>query len=364
MKRILCTVSNDLTYDQRMIRVCSTLAKAGHSVTLYGRELPESRPLTNQPFAQRRMKLFFNEGKLFYLELNLRLLGVLLFCKFDVVYAVDLDTLLPARLVAFFRRKKLVFDAHEYFTEVPELVGRPFSKKAWELAARWAIPGVKHAITVGQCLAEVMGERYGLSFTVVRNLPFKSAASATKENSQSFVLIYQGVLNDGRGLEESILAMRQLDGAELWLCGEGDLSQFLRDLVVRHGLGDKVKFMGKLPPDKLAELTNKADLGLNLLKKKGLNYYYSLANKAADYIQAGLPSLAMRFPEYVKLNEQYGVFELLDDLEPEQIAAAVKALRSNKNRYDELAANCRKAATELNWEQESKRLLELFDRLD
>jgi glycosyltransferase involved in cell wall biosynthesis len=364
MIRIVCTVSNDLTYDQRMIRVCTTLAKAGHSVTMYGRELTESRPLTDQPFAQRRLKLIFNSGKLFYLELNLRLLCVLLFSKFDVVYAVDLDTLLPARLIAFFRRKKLVFDAHEYFTEVPELVGRPISKKVWELAARLAIPGIKHAITVGQCLAEVMGERYGLKFTVVRNLPNRGAIIAPKENISSFILIYQGVLNDGRGLEESILAMKQLDGAELWLCGEGDLSELLRDLVARHGLGNKVKFMGKLPPDMLVELTNRADLGLNLLKNKGLNYYYSLANKAADYIQAGLPSLAMRFPEYVRLNEQYGVFELLDELEPDHIAHAVKALRSNKHHYEELATNCRKAAEELNWEQESQRLLELFDRLD
>ncbi|MBK8563936.1 MAG: glycosyltransferase family 4 protein [Saprospiraceae bacterium] len=364
MKRIICTVSNDLTYDQRMIRICTTLAKAGYSVKLVGRGLPESRPLTDQPFAQQRMKLILNKGKLFYLELNLRLLFKLLFGSFDVVYSVDLDTLLPARFVAFLRNKALIFDAHEYFTEVPELVVRPISKKVWELAASMAIPGLKHAITVGQCLADVMGKRYGVAFTVVRNLPNRGAAVALRERNRPFVLIYQGVLNDGRGLEESILAMKYLEDAVLWLCGEGDLSRILRELVAMNNLGNKVKFLGKLPPERLAELTKQADLGLNLLKNKGLNYYYSLANKAADYVHAGLPSLAMRFPEYVKLNEKYGVFKLVDELEPEQIAAAVNALRSNIKQYGEMAANCRKAATELNWEEESKRLLELFERLD
>ncbi len=363
MKRIICTVSNDLSFDQRMIRIAKTLAAAGYSVTLLGRELPDSRPLNDQPFAQQRMKLFFNKGKLFYLELNLRLLLVLLFGKFEIVYAVDLDTLLPARLIAFVRNKRLVFDAHEYFTEVPELVDRPLSKMAWEVAANLAIPGIKNAITVGDCLAEVFAKTYGVQFTVIRNLPFRNHKSIPKERNTTFVLIYQGVLNDGRGLEESILAMIYLVEAELWICGEGDLSQQLRDLVKTNALESKVKFLGKLPPAQLTDLTGQADLGLNLLKNKGLNYYYSLANKAFDYVQAGLPSLAMRFPEYVRLNEEYEVFELLDGLEPTQIAAAVNHLRSDRSRYNALADNCRKAATEFNWEKESTRLLELFQRL-
>ena len=105
MKRIICTVSNDLTYDQRMIRICSTLAAAGYEVLLVGRELPGSRQLVAQPFSQKRMQLCFKKGKFFYLELNLRLLIGLLFSKFDIVYAVDLDTLLPSRLIAELRRK-------------------------------------------------------------------------------------------------------------------------------------------------------------------------------------------------------------------------------------------------------------------
>ena len=73
MKRILCTVSNDLTFDQRMIRICTSLSEAGYEVTLVGRELPESRPAIQQPYAQKRLGLMFNKGKFFYLELNVRL---------------------------------------------------------------------------------------------------------------------------------------------------------------------------------------------------------------------------------------------------------------------------------------------------
>lgn len=364
MKRIICTVSNDLTYDQRMIRICGTLAEAGIEVTLLGRELPDSRPLQSQPFAQKRLKLYFNKGKFFYLALNIRLFFLLLFSKFDIVYSVDLDTLLAGRIASALRRKTSVFDAHEYFTEVPELAARPVSKSIWELAAKLAIPGLKHAITVCGSLADVFEKRYGVHFEVIRNVPKSRPPILNNEKAESpFVLIYQGVLNDGRGLEECIIAMKQLPNSQLWICGEGDLSKELRQLTQENGLSSQVKFWGKLPPDELTKLTLQAHLGLNLLKNKGLNYYFSLANKAFDYIQAGLPSLGMKFPEYQLLNEKYDVFQLIDELEPDAIAAAIKQLQSDKQRYEQLAANCKAAAKQLNWELESEKLLDFFAKL-
>lgn len=364
MKRIICTVSNDLTYDQRMIRICGTLAEAGYEVTLIGRELPSSRQLQAQPFAQKRIKLLFNKGKLFYLALNFRLFFLLHTSRFDIVYAVDLDTLLAGRLASFFRGKTCVFDAHEYFTEVPELAKRPVSKRVWEVAARLAIPGLKHAITVCGSLADVFEKRYGVHFEVIRNVPKSRPPILSNEKAESpFVLIYQGVLNDGRGLEECIIAMKRLPDTQLWICGEGDLSEELRQIVQKNGLSGQVKFWGKLPPDELAKLTTQAHLGLNLLKNKGLNYYYSLANKAFDYIQAGLPSLGMKFPEYQLLNEKYDVFQLIDELDSGAIVAAVTQLRSDKYRYEQLANNCKEAAKQLNWEIESRKLLDFFSQI-
>jgi len=364
MKRIICTVSNDLTYDQRMIRICTTLAENGYDVLLAGRELPDSQPFAKQLFSQKRFKLRFNHGKLFYLELNLRLFFFLLFAKHDLVYAVDLDTLMAGRMATWLRGKICVYDAHEYFTEVPELAGRSFSKKIWETVARIFIPSVKYAITVGECLAEVFEQRYGVHFTVIRNMPLVQNYEKQTGESGPFIVIYQGALNDGRGLEESILAMKLLENAELWICGEGDLSAQLRELMAENGLQQKVKFLGKLPPAELSRLTIQADLGLNLLKNKGLNYYYSLANKAFDYVQAGLPSLGMAFPEYLQLNEKHGVFELLDELTPTCIAEAVTRFRSDHKHYETMAANCRAAASTLNWQEESKQLLDFFKKID
>jgi glycosyltransferase involved in cell wall biosynthesis len=365
MKKIICTVTNDLTYDQRMIRICTSLAKAGYDVTLAGRQLPWSLPLAKQAFGQHRFRLIFNHGKLFYLEYNLRLLFWLLFSKFDIAHSVDLDTLGPGYLAARLRSKICVYDAHEYFTEVPEVVERPAVKKTWETLARWIIPRLKFACTVCESLAEVFEKKYGTPFTVIRNVPTAKPLPPEDfdKKNHPFILFYQGVLNDGRGLEEAIEAMVMLENVELWLAGEGDLSGELRQLAMEKGVESRVKFLGKILPEELEKLTPKAHLGLNLLKNKGLNYYYSLANKAFDYIQAGLPSLNMDFPEYRRINRHHEVFLLLEQLDPASIVQAVESLRSDPELYQKLSANCRKAAPVYTWENEEQILLSFYEKI-
>ena len=68
MKHLLFTVTNELNYDQRMIRICSSLSMNGYLVTLIGRENNNSPKLTQQTFQQKRLFCFFNKGKWFYIE--------------------------------------------------------------------------------------------------------------------------------------------------------------------------------------------------------------------------------------------------------------------------------------------------------
>jgi len=361
-KKIICTVTNDLSYDQRMIRICSSLARAGYQVELWGRQLPTSRPLPERPYGQRRLRCFFRKGKLFYLEYNLRLLLALLGARTDAICSVDLDTLLPGYLVARLRQKRLIYDAHEYFTEVPEVVKRPLTKWMWEVMADALIPRVRNAYTVGPALASIFRQRYGVYFETIRNVPMPNSRQETSAvvKADPLVLLYQGALNEGRGLEAAIMAMHHLEGIQLWLAGEGDLSEALRDLVRQQDLQDKVHFLGYVLPEDLRRLTPKAYLGLNLLENKGQSYFYSLANKAFDYIQAGVPSLQMAFPEYEALDREYSCFLLLRALEPEQIAAQVETLRQLPQTYEQLCRNCREAARSLHWEREELKLLDFY----
>ena len=364
-RKIIFTVTNDLTYDQRMIRICGSLAKVGYEVCLVGRQRAKSKPLQNQLFQQKRLDCWFDKGKLFYLEYNIRLFFWLLFQHSDAICSIDLDTILAGYWVAKIRKKAFVYDAHEYFTELPEVVERPRVQQIWQWIAHHTIPNTKYNYTVCESLASVFEQLYGKDFGVIRNVPFSIEKQQVSDFSikEKKIILYQGVLNEGRGLEEAIAAMLQVDDAEFWLAGEGDLSTELRRLAVDFKVENKVKFLGYLLPEELKKVTRQATIGLNLLQNKGLNYYYSLANKAFDYIQHEKPSINMKFPEYERLNEQYRTFVLIENLSASSIAAAINNLLTDKDLYQELATNCAKAKKELNWEKEEEKLIQFYGRI-
>ena len=354
------SVTNDLTYDQRMIRICTSLSQAGYRVLLIGRKKRKSVPLREQPFQQHRLACFFEQGKWFYIEYQWRLFWFLLFHKTDVLTAIDLDSLLPNFLVTKVKRKTLVYDAHEYYVESPEVVRRPLIKKIWSSLANWLIPKVDFAYTVGPSLADVLTKKYTTTFEVIRNVPWSRAVNDQREIPTTPILLYQGMLNEGRGLEALIQVLPSLDHAVLWLIGEGDKSTELRQLVRKLGLMDRVVFWGYVLPKELPPLTRQATIGFNLLADRSLNYYYSLANKAFDYVQAGLPSIHMDFPEYRALNKQYEVGLLIPDLADETLIGAINKLLHNKNYYNQLQANCIHASQQWIWQIEEEKLRTLY----
>ncbi|MEM9835020.1 MAG: glycosyltransferase [Bacteroidota bacterium] len=357
--RIICTVTNDLSQDQRMDRICRSLVREGHQVTLVGRELPNSRPLIDKPYQQHRLSLRYHRGKRFYLEYNWTLFRWLQQQEVDVINSVDLDTLL-AGYWAKSPEQKLVFDAHEYFSETPEVIDRPFVQGVWRKLAKWLIPKTDLCYTVGPELAKIFRKKYGKSFGVVRNVPLAKSAVSAKQSNNRRIILYQGMLNRGRGLDVVIEAMRQLPHCELWLAGHGDelerLQSSYQDLVQQG----RVKFLGFIPMEQLPALTAKAWLGLNLLDAVSPSYYFSLANKCFDYIQAGLPSIQMNFPEYRAINTQFECMLLLPELNVSKLVNMIQLIQEQPEKYQRMQQQALLAAKELNWEREELRLLSMW----
>lgn len=357
LKRVFFAVTNDLNSDQRMLRICSTLAAAGYQVHLHGRALPESRTLTQRNFEQTRMQLWFRKGPLFYLEFNIRLFLYALSEKTDCLSAVDLDTLPAMRLAAWFKNKPLVYDAHEIFTEVPELLHDGPKKRIWQWVERVFLTGVRYCYTVNHSLAQWYAQKHGIRMQVIRNMPF-AVQLQTRQPHEGFIL-YQGALNAGRGLEALITTMQHLP-MPLYLAGKGDVEPQLRAQVVAAGLEKKVHFTGQLDPEALRELTAKAWLGVNLLESQSLNYYFSLANKFFDYAQLGVPQLCMDFPEYTVLNEAHEVAVLTVNIDPQHLATQIQQLASDPARYERLSQNALVAAKHWTWEHEAPTLLAVY----
>jgi len=345
-----------------MIRICTTLANAGYRVSIVGRLLPASLPVKSQPFRQRRLKCVFNKGPLFYAEFNLRLFLYLLLHKTDLVCAVDLDTILPVYLASAIRSTHRVYDAHELFCEMKEVVSRPAIYKCWRGIEKRMIPRFRNGYTVNQLIADEFNRLYQVNYAVIMNLPLPSPdIPAIKDESRKIVL-YQGAVNEGRSFETLIPAMKDVD-AQLVICGNGNFMTQARKLVELNNLQHKVVFTGWLEPDKLREVTRTADVGVNIIEDNGLNNRYSLSNRFFDYIQSELPQVCVNYPAYQSVNSQYHCAVLIDDTSSARIAGAINTLLNDHELYQQLKANCAVARKKLTWNNEEPKLLDFYKRV-
>lgn len=369
MKKAVVSVINDLSTDQRVHKVCSTLQKMGYDVTLVGRRQRKSLPLAPRNYFTKRMFLLFEKGPLFYAEFQVRLFFFLFRQNAALLVANDLDTLMPNFLVSKIMGSKLVYDSHELFCEVPELQGNPGKRKIWKGIERWIFPKLKYVFTVNDSIAKIYTEEYKVDLKVVRNIPLLSSqnniSSVTKEELgipvNKKIIVMQGAgINIDRGAEEAVASMQYVEKAVLMIVGSGDIISVLKEMVNNLNLQEKVIFTGKVPFEKLVQYTRHADLGLTLDKDTNINYRYSLPNKLFDYIHAGVPVLASDLPEVKKIILDYSVGDIVYNHEPKQIGGKINLMLNNENLLSDWKKNCKIAAGKLNWEEEEKQLIEVY----
>jgi len=379
---IVFTVTNNLTYDQRMIRICTSLANQGYVITLVGVKNKNATALTTQPYTQKRLHCFFSKGFGFYAEYNIRLFFYLLFLKANVFCCIDLDTMLPIYIAGKLRNKKLVYDAHEYFSQQKEIITRPSVYKIWYWIERTFVPKFKLGYTVSYSIAKAFRVLYNVDYEVVMNATVLNKKShdlikdsEVAETKASFgisrffregvgtsIILYQGAVNEARGLEFLIPAMQHVD-AQLHIYGDGNYFAQTQQLIIQNNLANKVFLKGKVLPTELEQITLQATIGINLVENKGLNQYYSLANKFFDYMHAQVPQITMNFPEYKRINDYAEVAILLDDLKVETIANAINLLLNNNQKYTLLQTNCIKAREQFNWGVEENKLISFYKKI-
>ncbi len=364
LKRVYISVINDLVTDQRIHRVAALLADRDFVVTCIGRRVGRGPELSGHLFHAHRFSMVFNRGPLFYAFFNIRLFCKLLRVSSPVLFiANDLDTLPANYLAGRIRRVKLIYDSHEMFTQVPELIRRKRVQSVWKWIESLLVPRLDHAVTVSYPIAEIYRRLYGTRFRVVRNVPVKregvAAHSESRGDRERAVILYQGALNEGRGLELLIETMAYLDHAVLHIAGGGDIEVDLQQKVKDLKLTDKVVFKGRLSPDKLLPLTCDSDLGVSLEEDLGRNYRYALPNKLFDYIQCRVPVICSSLPEMSKIVRTYGIGVIVSEREPEKVAGMIRYVLK-EHASGAWSDALEKAAGELCWENESGEYLELL----
>lgn len=370
-QKAIVSVTNDLYTDNRVHKICVFLEKQGYHVTLVGRLRKDSNDLAERSYRTKRMKLFKDKGALFYAEFNFRLFFYLLFHKAHLLVANDLDTLLANYAASKFKpNARLVYDSHEYFTEVPELIERPKVQKVWEGIESWIFPRLKMIYTVNESIAQLYRDKYKKDVKVIRNISpsWKPEKMLSKMDlgipENKFLIILQGAgINIHRGAEEAVEAMKHIENAALLIVGDGDVVNDLKMYVIDYDLQDKVFFYGKRPYNEMMNYTHYADLGLTLDKPNNINYKFSLPNKVFDYIHAGTPIISTNLIEIERIISQHHIGLVIDELSLETLAEKINYLKDHPEELKIMKENCVAAAEIENWEHESLKLEEIYPSL-
>ncbi|HPD95136.1 MAG TPA: glycosyltransferase [Tenuifilaceae bacterium] len=355
----LYTTSN-ISTDQRVQRTANTWLKNGYQTTVICRRQTIKEKTFD--FNIEKLSCFFKKSPLFYFFYNLKVIVNITFSKVSVIYANDLDTLVGCSIGAIIRFKPLIYDSHELFTEIPELIGHPIKKFIWKMSEAIFIKRARYIITVSEGVSKELKKRYGINPIVIRNVSAKVNTEAFKDKQPT--LIYQGSLNVGRGIELAIDMMEYLPCYHLIIAGSGDIEIELRKRMLEKKLFDRIEFTGVLDADNLHILTCKAWIGLSLEEDLGLNYRYALPNKIFDYVAASVPVLVSNLPDMSNLVNEYQIGLVAPTRNPKELADFLTDFIDDKQKYDQTLANLSNAANKLTWSKESEKLIEIIKSIN
>jgi glycosyltransferase involved in cell wall biosynthesis len=374
---IAMVVLNTFTQDARVSKEAASLVEAGHRVTVYalwaaGLHAEES---SAEGYRVRRIRLRSREIHRIpfaaWAELLPRFAIALRRQPPDVVHAHDLNALIPGWLAARLFHAGLVYDSHELFTEQhpPGRPPHPWRKAAWQRLEAALIRRTQAVFTVSPSIAGELAVRYAISSPqVVHNCPRlarlhpQGALRAWLHlPAETPVLMFQGALVEGRGLETCLQALPALPNAALVYLGEGALRPRLQRLAEEIGVSHRFYLPGNAPMAQLQNLARDAAIGLCLTENTCLNHYYSLPNKLFEYLMAGVPVIASDFPEMRRVVVDSRAGAVADPADLPAVIAALQSLLADPQRLATMSQAARQAAeTRYHWQHEVAPILDYY----
>ncbi|WP_406656877.1 glycosyltransferase family 4 protein [Methanolobus sp. ZRKC2] len=359
--------------DARVLKEATSLSEGGHELVIWGIADDETPAFQqNNGFSikriSRQMKQNTLLGKLAY---SSKFIYHSAKEKADVYHAHDLSTLLECYIASKLNKSKVIYDSHELY--IRDFNNKNNYKNLYFYLEHFLIRKVNLVITVNNLISKELQQRYKLENvpSVIMNCPSLSNSEECNRNDEldskydgKNVIVFQGVIREGLGLRNLIRSVAYLsDDYNLLMIGDGPILDELIDLSKELSLDDKVHFTGKIPHEKLLSYTKNAHLGVIYPEKYNLSHYYMAPNKFFEYIHSNIPVLVPNYP-FLKENVlKYKIGLLADNENPEDFAKHITQFFSNREKYDEMKRNTEVAKNNLNWENEERKLLELYSKL-
>ncbi|SDK13788.1 glycosyltransferase [Sediminibacillus albus] len=286
--------------------------------------------------------------------------------NYDIYHSNDLNTLPQGYLCSKIRirKKRLIYDSHEVQTS-----RTGYDTKYYGLLEHFLIKKIDDMIVENHTRAKYNQDFYGFYPYVVHNYPFIQKDKHIKKAPlhsilnlppSEKILLYQGGIQAGRGLEKLIKAVPLFKEGTLVLIGDGRIKPALETLVEEMDLKARVKFLPKVPLQDLPSYTSNAYLGFQVLNNTNFNHYSASSNKLFEYMMAGVPVVACSFPEIMKVVEGEKVGLCVDSHDSSSIALGVNELIENIELHQEMVKNTKTAKLKYNWGTEKVNLLEVY----
>lgn len=302
--------------------------------------------------------------------------------SYDYIWANDLPTLYPAYKIANKLNSKLVYDSHEIYIETlnqffptkPSFVKSIIFSSLLKVMKfhgsyieKKIIKESHYFITVNDSLLNYFKKKHEIKNTcVVMNFPYLNKADFKKINlfeknnwdNSAKLLLYQGVINKGRGLEIIINTLKILpDNFKLIIIGDGPIKKELKNLSLKLNLSKRIDFINKVSINELLNYTSSSHLGINLLENYNLSKKFASPNKLYEYIHAGIPVIASNTVENIKVFNKYNIGKLVEN-NPKIISENIQLIF--KSDIDLFKQECNKAKQEFNWEIQEHKILSII----
>lgn len=287
--------------------------------------------------------------------------------KADLVLAHDFHSCEVAFAVRDHFDAKISVDCHEYsrgqYAHDPHWVKYtlPYVSGMHD----YYLPRADSVTTVSAGIADLMNQEEQLKQPVqlIRSMPVYRPFEAQEPGAQLTVL-YHGDISHVRGLHMAIASMPLWrEEFHLLLRGSGDVAYIekLRAQARALGLSERVHIEGPVPFDQIIPRANEADIGYFVHYDASPQKRFVLPNKFFEYVGAGLALCVSDLPEMARLTQRYNMGHLVANYDEQKIADCINAF----DRASIIACkkNALKAAKELNWDEEKKKLLAHYDTL-
>jgi glycosyltransferase involved in cell wall biosynthesis len=367
-KSVLITFLGNIHYDSRTANLYTTLKQEGYSVKVVSFDwLTENMETTKGEITVYKLHKGFL-SLTYYLKFAILMKYQLLVTKADYIFAEDIYTLPFAVIFAKIKKAKVFYDSRELFGYLAGLKKRKFVQQLLRWIEKICISRVDQIITTGEMDSQFLEKEYNIKNTVVvRNLPLYKIIKKPFDFRKHYnlrpetkILLYQGVILHGRGLKIIYEIIKDINDCVLVVIGGGEKKNYYEELAKEKGIADKVVFVGKIDQNKLFIYTAGADIGLALIENISVSYYYALPNKMFEYILTGVPVLASNLPQMKKIIDEYEIGLYADPENLNEVSSALKKLLFDKTLLDKIKISSKKAAEELNWEKEVRKLLSIM----